>query len=72
MYNKYIRYAEEYIVKSAEANSHFTETIYGIASIKSLGLSLSRSKNWLNLNIEAINSNIKNTKLSMFFMGRTH
>lgn len=69
MYNKYIRYAEEYIVKSAEANSHFTETIYGIASIKSLGLSLSRSKNWLNLNIEAINSNIKNTKLSMFFYG---
>lgn len=61
--------SEEQIVKGAKSNSHFMETLYGIATVKALGIDKQRSSSWLNLNIDNANTNIKTTRLSMFFSG---
>lgn len=68
-YNQYRQASEEKIVKSARANSHFMETLYGIGTLKALGLSTTRSQYWLNLNIDTANANIRITKLDMLFGG---
>lgn len=68
-YNQYRQASEEKIVKGARANSHFMETLYGIGTLKALGLSTTRSQYWLNLNIDTANANIRITKLDMLFGG---
>lgn len=45
------------------------ESLYSIATLKSLGLTDNRGKHWLNLNIEAINADLRITKLNMLFGG---
>lgn len=65
----YRRISEEQIVKSARAGSHFMETLYGIATIKALGLNENRSGGWLNLNIDAANTGVRQTRFDMFFSG---
>lgn len=61
--------SEELIVKGAKASSHFMETLYGVATVKALGIDKQRSSFWLNLNIDTANVNIKTTRFSMFFSG---
>ncbi|MBW7984844.1 peptidase domain-containing ABC transporter [Enterobacillus tribolii] len=68
-YNRYREATEEQIVKGAKANSHFMETLYGISTLKALGLSATRSQFWLNLNIDTTNAGIRLTKLDMLFSG---
>lgn len=68
-YGIYRRISEEQIVKSAKAGSHFMETLYGIGTIKALGLNQKRSASWLNLNIDAANTGIRQTRYDMFFSG---
>ncbi|OQV30917.1 colicin V synthesis protein [Serratia nematodiphila] len=68
-YRYYRQASEEQLVKSAKASSHFMETLYSIATLKSLGLAGTRSQFWLNLNIDTANANIRVTKLDMFFGG---
>ncbi|NUU66743.1 peptidase domain-containing ABC transporter [Enterobacteriaceae bacterium BIT-l23] len=68
-YNVYRRISEEQIVKSARAGSHFMETLYGIGTIKALGLNANRSGGWLNLNIDAANTGVRQTRFDMFFSG---
>ncbi|ABG15409.1 peptidase domain-containing ABC transporter [Yersinia pestis] len=68
-YNQYRQASEEQIVKNAKASSHFMETLYGISTLKALGLAATRSQFWLNLNIDTTNANIRLTKLDMFFGG---
>ncbi len=68
-YNYYSQISHEQIVKSAIANSHFMETLYGISTLKSLGNTENRTQHWLNLNIDAINSRIKIEKFDTFFQG---
>ncbi|EKZ6372269.1 peptidase domain-containing ABC transporter [Klebsiella aerogenes] len=68
-YNVYRRISEEQIVKSARAGSHFMETLYGIGTIKALGLNTNRSGGWLNLNIDAANTGVRQTRFDMFFSG---
>ncbi len=65
-YNQYRQASEEQIVKNAKASSHFMETLYGISTLKALGLAATRSQFWLNLNIDTTNANIRLTKLDMF------
>lgn len=69
MYAPYKALSEELIVKGAKANSHFMESLYGVTTIKSLGLEDNRSKFWLNLNIDTANVNIKTTQFNMLFSG---
>ncbi len=68
-YHRYRQAQEEQIVKDARANSHFMETLYGIATLKVLGLNKTRSRYWLNLNIETTNAVIRMTRLDMLFGG---
>lgn len=68
-YRFYRRVAEEQVVKGARSGSHFMESLYGIATIKALNLQSRRSQHWLNLNIDACNAGIKQTRFDMMFGG---
>lgn len=50
-------------------SSHFMESLYGISTIKALNLKERRSQHWLNINIEACNAGIKQTRFDMLFSG---
>lgn len=60
---------EEQIIKGAKSHSHFMETLYGITTLKSLGLETKRQEQWMSLNAEAFNTSIKVTKFDMLFSG---
>jgi len=68
-YRFYRRVSEEQVVKGARSNSHFMESLYGIATIKALNLRERRSQHWLNINIDACNAGIKQTRFDMLFSG---
>ncbi|KAB8310078.1 peptidase domain-containing ABC transporter [Erwinia endophytica] len=68
-YRLYRQLSEEQIVKGAKSSSHFMETLYGISTVKSLGIDRIRSSHWLNLNIDATNTGIKITRFNMMFGG---
>ncbi|WP_428944989.1 peptidase domain-containing ABC transporter [Pantoea sp. FN060301] len=68
-YRLYRQLSEEQIVKGAKASSHFMETLYGISTVKALGIDRIRSGHWLNLNIDATNTGIKITRFNMLFGG---
>ncbi|TLU67872.1 peptidase domain-containing ABC transporter [Enterobacter sp. MF024] len=68
-YRFYRQVAEEQVVKGARSGSHFMESLYGISTIKALNLKERRSKHWLNINIDACNAGIKQTRFDMMFGG---
>lgn len=68
-YKFYRAINEELIVKRARSGSHFMESLYGIATIKSLNLKHRRSQHWLNTNIDASNATLRQTKFDMMFGG---
>jgi len=68
-YRFYRRVSEEQVIKGARSSSHFMESLYGISTIKALNLKERRSKHWLNINIEACNAGIKQTRFDMMFGG---
>lgn len=68
-YKLYRSISEELIVKRARSGSHFMETLYGIATVKSLNLKSRRSQHWLNTNIDVCNVNLKQTRFDMLFGG---
>ncbi|MEN4522688.1 peptidase domain-containing ABC transporter [Pantoea agglomerans] len=69
IYNSYRNLSEEMLIKDARAKSYFMETLYGIASVKIQGMICQRKNNWLNLEIDTINSEIKLSKLDFIFEG---
>ena len=68
-YSRYRQISEEQLVKTARAGSHFMETLYGIGTLKVLGLSASRSQHWLNMNVDAANATVRKTKFELLFSG---
>ncbi len=68
-YKFYRTISEELIVKRARSGSHFMESLYGIATIKSLNLKNRRSQHWLNTNIDVSNVSLKQTRFDMLFGG---
>lgn len=68
-YHRYRQASEEQIVKEAKAGSHFMETLYGVGTLKALGIVGLRSKFWLNLNIDSTNARIRTNKLELLFGG---
>ncbi len=68
-YSFYRRVAEEQVIKGARSSSHFMESLYGISTIKALNLKERRSQHWLNINIDACNAGIKQTRFDMMFGG---
>lgn len=68
-YKFYRTISEELIVKRARSGSHFMESLYGIATIKSLNLKNRRSQHWLNTNIDVCNASLRQTRFDMLFGG---
>lgn len=68
-YKFYRAINEELIVKRARSGSHFMESLYGIATIKSLNLKQRRSQHWLNTNIDTSNASLRQTRFDMIFGG---
>lgn len=68
-YKTYRQLSEELIVKSARSASYFMETLYGVSTVKVQGMTEKRSANWLNLEIDSINTGIKITKMDFLFSG---
>lgn len=68
-YYYYRQASEEKIVKDAKANSHFMETLYGVGTLKALGLGSSRLQQWLNLTVDSNNAGIRMTRFDMLFSG---
>lgn len=68
-YRFYRRVSEEQVIKGARSSSHFMESLYGISTIKALNLRERRSQHWLNINIDACNAGIKQTRFDMMFGG---
>jgi ATP-binding cassette subfamily B protein RaxB len=68
-YDTYRRLSEEVLIRDARKKSHFMETLYGIATVKIQGISERRGMQWLNLEIDNINSAIRVTKLDLLFGG---
>lgn len=68
-YGTYRQLSEEALVRDARTKSYFMETLYGIATVKMQGLSERRGAQWLNLEIDTVNSEIKVTKMDLLFGG---
>ncbi|MFH8133139.1 peptidase domain-containing ABC transporter [Pantoea osteomyelitidis] len=68
-WRRYRNATEDKIVRDAKADSHFMETLYGINTIRSLGLTQTRAQYWLNLSVDSTNAGIKLSRLDMLFGG---
>ena len=68
-YARYRQISEEQLVKTARAGSHFMETLYGVGTLKALGLSATRSQHWFNMNVDAANVTVRKTKFELMFGG---
>jgi len=68
-YGTYRQLSEEALVRDARNKSYFMETLYGIATVKMQGMSERRGTQWLNLEIDTINTEIKITKMDLLFGG---
>ncbi len=68
-YGFYRQVSEEQIVRLARSGSHFMETLYGIATLKSLGLSRLRAQHWMNLNVDTASATVRKTRFEMLFAG---
>ncbi|AIR66892.1 peptidase domain-containing ABC transporter [Cedecea neteri] len=68
-YRAYRQLTEEALVRDARTKSYFMETLYGIATVKMQGMGERRGSQWLNLEIDTVNSEIKVTKMDLLFGG---
>ena len=68
-YDPLRRATEEHIVHSAKQQSHFLETIRGVQSIKLFGRQEERRSRWLNLVVDAMNTDLMSQKLALGFRG---
>lgn len=68
-YGHYRELSEAALLRKARADSYFMETLYGIAAVKMQGMTERRSAQWLNLEIETVNTGIRITKMDMLFGG---
>ncbi|KOC89265.1 peptidase domain-containing ABC transporter [Winslowiella iniecta] len=64
---RYRQLAEEQLIKSATASSHFTESLYGIATLRAQGLAGQRRRNWLTLTVDAANASVTKRRFDMLF-----
>lgn len=66
-YHPYRSANEAAIIQGAKEDTHFIETIRGVASIKSTDLHDRRRGAWLKLLVDAINADLRIKKLDMLF-----
>lgn len=58
---------EEQIVCSARQHSHFMESLYSVSTIRSMNMHEQRARSWYQLNVNELNTNIKNAKFGIFY-----
>ncbi len=68
-YDPLRRATEEHIVHTAKQQSHFLETVRGVQSIKLFGRQEERRSRWLNLVVDAVNTDLATQKLGLGFRG---
>ncbi|MEG0277893.1 MAG: peptidase domain-containing ABC transporter [Morganella sp. (in: enterobacteria)] len=68
-YGYYRQLSEESLIKEARAGSYFMESLYGITTVKTQGMSERRGNHWLNLKVDSINTGIRLTKMNLLFGG---
>lgn len=66
-YSRYRQLYEESIINKARAGSYFMETLYGIGTVKMQTMTGVRSSQWLNLEIDTVNTGIRITKMDTLF-----
>ncbi|GBU19048.1 MULTISPECIES: peptidase domain-containing ABC transporter [Methylobacterium] len=66
-YNAYREGTEESIVAEARQQTHFIETVRGMASVKLLGLRERRRGTWLNQFVVALNARLRLQRLDLVF-----
>jgi ATP-binding cassette subfamily B protein RaxB len=66
-YRPYRQSTEQSIVYDARQQTHFIETIRGMASVKLLGLRERRRSVWLNYLVDSINAKLRLQRLDMIF-----
>jgi ATP-binding cassette subfamily B protein RaxB len=66
-YRSYKEGTEEAIINEAKQQTHFIETVRGIASVKLLGLAERRRSIWINHFVEALNARLRLQRLDLLF-----
>ncbi|MDQ6703614.1 MAG: peptidase domain-containing ABC transporter, partial [Pseudomonadota bacterium] len=66
-YHAYRHGTEEAIIHDARQQTHFIETLRGIASVKLLGLTERRRAAWLNHFVESLNAKFRLVRLDLLF-----
>ncbi len=66
-YHAYRQSTELSIVCEAKQQTHFIETVRGIASVKLLGLRQQRRSGWLNYLVDSLNAKLQLQRLDMVF-----
>ncbi len=64
---RYRQLTEEQMIKNAAAGSHFTESLWGIATIRAQGLAAQRRRNWLTLEVDAANAAVSRRRFDILF-----
>lgn len=66
-FHRYRQLTEEQLIKNAAAISHFTESLWGIATLRAQGLSGQRRRNWLTLQVDAANAAVNRRRFDILF-----
>ncbi|MBK0035466.1 peptidase domain-containing ABC transporter [Erwinia sp. S43] len=64
---RYRQLTEEQLIKNAAAGSHFTESLWGIATLRAQGLASQRRRNWLTLEVDAANAAVSRRRFDILF-----
>lgn len=64
---RYRQLTEEQLIKNAAAGSHFTESLWGIATLRAQGLTSQRRRNWLTLEVDAANAAVSRRRFDILF-----
>ncbi len=64
---RYRQLTEEQLIKNAAASSHFTESLWGIATLRAQGLTSQRRRNWLTLEVDAANAAVSLRRFDILF-----
>lgn len=67
VYLPYRAYSEDAIIHAAQENTHFMESVRGIASLKALNLEARRRGVWVNYLVDRINADLRVEKLRVIF-----
>lgn len=66
-YSRYRALSDEALMHEAKENSHFMESIRGVASLKALGLEKQRRSLWINYLVERVGAHVQTERFNLIF-----